>query len=45
MPRLKDLLDRRLAREFVGRSEELGIVLRRLDPDGPVVVHLYGIVG
>jgi hypothetical protein len=42
---LKDLLDRRLAHIFVGRTEELGLLLRTLDADGPLVVYLYGIAG
>jgi hypothetical protein len=45
MPQVKELLDRRLARDFVGREEELGLLLRTLDPDGPLVVYLYGIAG
>jgi len=45
MAQLKDLLDRRLAVDFVGRSEELGILLQTLDQDGPLVVYLHGIAG
>ncbi len=45
MPQVKDLLDRRFARDFVGREQELGFLLHTLDPDGPLVVHLYGIAG
>lgn len=45
MPQLKDLLDRRLAVDFVGRKEELGLLLQTLDPDGPLVVYLHGIAG
>lgn len=45
MLQVKDLLDRRLARDFVGRAEELGFLLETLDPDGPLVVYLYGIAG
>lgn len=45
MPQVRDLLDRRLALSFVGRTEELGLLLQTLDPDGPLVVHLYGIAG
>src|SRR6266481_2194130 len=45
MPQLKDLLDRRLARDFVGREEELGLLLQTLEPDGPLAVYLYGIAG
>jgi AAA ATPase-like protein len=45
MLKVQDLLDRRLARDFVGRDEELGFLLQTLDPDGPLVVHLYGIAG
>jgi hypothetical protein len=45
MPQLKDLLDRRLARDFVGRTEELGSLLQTLDADGPLVVYLHGIAG
>jgi DNA-binding winged helix-turn-helix (wHTH) protein len=39
------LLDRRLARDFVGRTEELDILLQTLDPDGPLLVYVYGIAG
>jgi hypothetical protein len=45
MPQLKDLLDRRLVVDFVGRSEELGFLLQTLDQDGPLVVYLHGIAG
>jgi transcriptional regulator len=45
MLHLKDLLDRRLARDFHGRTEELGFLLQTLDPDGPLVVYLHGIAG
>jgi len=45
MPQLKDLLDRRLTVDFVGRSEELGLLLQTLDQDGPFVVHLHGMAG
>jgi hypothetical protein len=45
MPQLKDLLDRRLVVDFVGRHEELGFLLQTLDQDGPLVVYLHGIAG
>ncbi len=45
MPQLKDLLDRRLAVDFVGRKEELAFLLSTLDGDGPLVVYLHGIAG
>lgn len=45
MPQLRDLLDRHLTRDFVGRTDELGFLLQSLDPEGPVVVYLYGIAG
>ncbi len=45
MPLLKDLLDRRVAVDFVGREEELGLLLQTLDVDGPLVVYLHGIAG
>jgi hypothetical protein len=45
MPQLKDLLDRRVAVDFVGRKEELGFLLQTLDEDGPLVVYLHGIAG
>jgi len=45
MPQMKELLDRRVARDFVGREEELKLLLNTLEPDGPLVVFLYGIAG
>jgi CheY-like chemotaxis protein len=45
MPQLKDLLDRRVALAFVGRTEELGFLLQTLDQDGPLVVYVHGIAG
>ena len=41
---LKMPLDRRLAVDFVGRKEELAFLLQILEPSGPLVVHLYGIM-
>src|SRR5262245_20841152 len=45
MLQVKDLLDHRLERDFVGRAEELNFLLKTLEPDGPLVVFLYGIAG
>ena len=45
MPQVKDLLNSRVAHTFVGRTEELGLLLQTLEPDGPLVVHLHGIAG
>jgi hypothetical protein len=45
MPRVRELLDRRIAGTFVGRTEELGSLLDVLSDEGPVVVHLHGIAG
>ena len=45
MPLLRDLLDRRLAVDFVGRQEELNLLLQTLAPDGPLVMYLHGITG
>jgi hypothetical protein len=45
MPKVKDLLKSRVAHTFVGRTEELGLLLHTLEPDGPLVVHLHGIAG
>ena len=45
MPRVRELLDRRIAGNFVGRTEELGSLLEILTEGGPVVVHLHGIAG
>ena len=45
MPRVRDLLDRREAGNFVGRTEELCSLLEILADEGPVVVHLHGIAG
>ena len=45
MPRVRELLDSRIAGSFVGRLEELGSLLELLTDQGPVVVHLHGIAG
>ena len=45
MPRVRDLLDRRIAGSFVGRAEELGLLMEVFAHEGPVVVHLHGIAG
>jgi hypothetical protein len=45
MPRVRDLLDRRMAGDFVGRRQELASLAEILADDGPVVVHLHGIAG
>jgi len=45
MPQLRELLDRRLAVDFVGRHDELAFLLQTLDQDGPLVVYLHGIAG
>jgi len=45
MPLLRDLLDRRLAVDFVGRQDELNLLLQTLDTDGPLVMYLHGIAG
>src|SRR5215471_6578923 len=42
---VKHLLDRRMAHSFVGRAEELGLLMKILEPEGPLVVHLHGIAG
>ena len=45
MPRVRELLDRRIAGSFVGRTGELESLLELLTDQGPVVVHLHGIAG
>ncbi|MGD0737773.1 MAG: winged helix-turn-helix domain-containing protein [Terracidiphilus sp.] len=45
MPRVRELLDRGIAGNFVGRTEELGYLLELLTDQGPVVVYLHGIAG
>ncbi|HVD60004.1 MAG TPA: winged helix-turn-helix domain-containing protein, partial [Gemmatimonadaceae bacterium] len=45
MPQVKDLLNNRVAHTFVGRAEELALLLQTVEPDGPLVVHLHGIAG
>jgi len=45
MPRVRELLDRRIVGSFVGRTEELGSLLEILADEGLVVVHLHGIAG
>jgi DNA-binding response OmpR family regulator len=38
-------MQERLSAAFVGRSEELAILLGGLDGNGPLVVHIYGVAG
>ena len=45
MAQYKELLDRRLTNDFVGREDELAALLQTLQPDGPLVVYLHGIAG
>src|SRR5215831_6492301 len=45
MQQVKHLLDRRIAHSFVGRTEELDLLMQTLQPEGPLVVHLHGIAG
>jgi len=43
--RLRDMLAQRAAESFVGREKELATLLKCLDEDGPLVVHVHGIGG
>ena len=43
--RIGDLLADRVTESLVGRREELSILLRVLEEDGPLVLHVYGIGG
>jgi hypothetical protein len=43
--KLKELLAHRAAASFFGRNEELAILHRALEEDGPLVVHVHGIPG
>jgi Transcriptional regulatory protein, C terminal/AAA ATPase domain len=43
--KVKALLDRRTAVDFVGRTEELAFLLQALEQDGPLILYLYGIAG
>jgi len=43
--RVQDLLDRQLAGNFVGRSQELALLDEILADEGPVVVYVHGIAG
>ena len=45
MPLLQELLDRRVAADFVGRKEELSQLLETLESSGPLVMFLHGIAG
>lgn len=42
---MRDLLAERVAEGFVGRTEELAILLQSLGQDGPRVVYVHGIGG
>jgi len=43
--RIGDLLAQRSVESFVGREEELDLLLQCLQEDGPPVVHVHGIGG
>ena len=43
--RMKDLLAQRAAESFVGRSEEMGALVRALEQDSSMVVFVHGIGG
>jgi AAA+ ATPase superfamily predicted ATPase len=45
MPQLKELLNRRVEVDFIGRKEELGFLLQTLNKDGPLVIFVHGIAG
>ena len=44
-PRLGDLLSEQASRTFVGRKQELSLLLEILSESGPAVVYLHGIAG
>ncbi|MFQ5897851.1 MAG: winged helix-turn-helix domain-containing protein [Candidatus Methylomirabilia bacterium] len=43
--RVSDALAQRSTDTFVGRAEELAVLLQSLERDGPLVVHVQGIAG
>ena len=45
MARVRDVLVRHAAEAFVGRRNELAVLLKALEQDGPLVVHVHGIPG
>ncbi|HEX4745147.1 MAG TPA: ATP-binding protein, partial [Candidatus Limnocylindria bacterium] len=45
MPTLRELGERRASASFVGREEELAVLLRMLEEDGPLVTFVHGIAG
>jgi hypothetical protein len=43
--KMKELLARQASESFVGRADEIHALLRTLDRDSPIVVHVHGIGG
>ena len=43
--RVRDYLEQQARENFVGRAQELNMLLHVLDEDGPFVTHIYGIGG
>lgn len=43
--RMRDLLAKRATENFIGRREEMAILLKCLEGDSPLVVHIHGIGG
>ncbi len=44
-PHVKDILAQRATGTFVGRTDELAVLLGALEPDGPPVVFVHGLAG
>ena len=43
--RIQDLVDERARADFIGRSDDLALLLRSLDDDAPPVWHVHGVAG
>ena len=43
--KMKEILANRAAESFVGRTEEMAVLLRAVQQDVPVVTHIHGIAG
>ena len=43
--KMREMLARRASEDFVGRTDEIAVLLEILETESPVVVHIHGIGG